>query len=117
DGDDFGAVGLDCQSEARARAAAVQRDGAGATDAVLTTEMGAGQMQVVADEISQRQPHRYRPLVDAAVDPHLDVLLSRHASVLPPAPERLRARAPPSRQRDADDRMTMRARRRLGRPR
>ena len=53
DGQHLVAVGLHRQHQAGARRAAVEQDGAGAADAMLAAEMGAGEAELVADEIGQ----------------------------------------------------------------
>ena len=89
DGDDLGAVGLHRKREARARAAPVQRDRAGAAHAVLATEMRAGEMQMIPQEIRKREADRHGLLVGPAVHGHRDALLSSQRRALPPAPARL----------------------------
>lgn len=79
DGGDLGPIDLDRKSEARARTVAIQKHGAGAADAVLTADMGAGQAEGVAEEVRQQQTrldivdvvpgsiHCYRELGQAAL--------------------------------------------------
>ena len=66
------AVRLHRQHQAGARRAAVEQDGAGAADAVLAAEMGAGQAELVAQEIGERHPHFDLFLVALAVDGQRD---------------------------------------------
>ena len=54
------AVGLHCVHQAGAHRLAVEQDRAGAADAVLATDVGAGQAQIVAQPVDQRQA-RVRP--------------------------------------------------------
>src|SRR6185503_16308860 len=100
DGDDLGAIGLHRKRQARARAAAVHRDGAGTADAVFAAQMRAGEMQMIAEKIGKRQPHRHGLLVGPAVHGYIDFLLARQFSVLPPAPTPSPAPALPSRRPD-----------------
>ena len=49
------AVGLDGQHQTRANRLAVERDRAGAADAVLAADVGTGQSRLVADEVRQQR--------------------------------------------------------------
>ena len=57
------AVGLDRERQAGRADRAVEQDGAGAADAVLAAEMRAGQAEVVAEEVRQRDADRRPPCV------------------------------------------------------
>src|SRR5579871_3361853 len=72
DGADFGAVDLRREREARAREPAVDLHGAGAADAVLAADMGAGEAERVAQEIGQQ--HARLGLERAAVDREADAV-------------------------------------------
>ena len=74
DGGDLGAVGLHGEHQARAHGLAVEQHGAGAADAVLAAEVGAGEPAPLAQEVGQREPGlgRVRP-AGRPVDPHLDM--------------------------------------------
>jgi hypothetical protein len=56
DGDDFGALGLHREHQAGAHGGAIDENGAGAAHAVLAADMGAGQPQMMAQAICQREP-------------------------------------------------------------
>ena len=73
DGENIMAVRLHREHQAGARGAIVEQDGASAADAVLAAQMRAGQSELMADEIRQRDAdldlllvalavHRYRNL-------------------------------------------------------
>ena len=47
---------------------AVEQDGAGAAYAVLAAEMGAGEAQLLAHEVRQREPHLDLLVIGPAVD-------------------------------------------------
>ncbi len=64
----FAALGLHRQHQAGAHRGAVDDDGAGAADAVLAADMGAGQPQVVAQAVGERQPRLDLDLDLLAVD-------------------------------------------------
>ena len=55
DGRNFVIPGLHRQHQAGAHRLAVEQHGAGAADAVLAADMGAGQRQIVAKEVAQQQ--------------------------------------------------------------
>ncbi len=78
DGADLPAVGLDREHQAGADRLAVEDDGAGAADAVLAADMGAGLAAVVADRIDQRLARLDADVVRAAVDRQRDVDLVTH---------------------------------------
>ena len=54
DGLDDGAVALHGEGQTAADDFAIEQDGAGAADAVLAADMGAGERQIVAQKIDQR---------------------------------------------------------------
>ena len=66
--DDLAAVGLHREHQAGAHRRAVDDHGAGAAHAVLAADMGAGQPQIVAQAIRQRQPRLDLDLDLLAVD-------------------------------------------------
>src|SRR4051812_16669347 len=68
DGDDFGAVAGDRIGDAGAHRYAVDQDRAGAADAVLAAEMGAGQVAAFAQEIGQMRARPDRSGNRLAVD-------------------------------------------------
>ena len=82
DGQDLVAVRLHRQHQAGARGAAVEQDGAGAADAVLAAEMRAGEAELVAQEIGERQAHLDLVLVALAVDRQRDLALLAHRLIL-----------------------------------
>ena len=73
DGADFLAVGLHREHQAGAHRLAVDDHGAGAADAVLAADMGAGLPAILADGVDQRAPRLDRDGVLAAVDGEGDV--------------------------------------------
>ena len=66
DGGDLRAVGADREQQAGPDRRAVQQDGAGAAHAVLAADVGAGQLQVVAEEVGQQPARRHLDRVRAA---------------------------------------------------
>jgi len=68
DGEDIVAVGLHREHQARARRIAVEQNRAGAADAVLAAEMGAGELKPLAQKVRQRQAHRHGGFMALAVD-------------------------------------------------
>ena len=68
------AVGLRREHQAGTNRRAVENDGAGAANAMLATDMGAGEQQVVAQEIAQQQPAFDLPAVLRAVHRDGDVV-------------------------------------------
>src|SRR6266851_4108762 len=72
DGGDAPAVGLDRQHEAGADRLAFQQDGARPAHAVLAAHVGAGQLEVLSQEVGQGLAHLHRALVVAVVDRHPD---------------------------------------------
>ena len=85
---DLAAGGLDRQHQARAHRPAVDDDRARAADAVLAADVGAGEVEVIAQEVGQRLARLHRAGARRAVDPHGDV---RHRSL--PLARRLSAAA------------------------
>ena len=53
DGRHLGAFGLDAQHQARADRFAVDDDGAGPADTVLATEVGAGEIELLSQNVGQ----------------------------------------------------------------
>ena len=88
DGDDLGAVGLHRQREARARAAPIHRDRAGAAHAVLAAKMRAGEMQMIAQKVRQRKANRHGLLVDPAIHGNLDAMFP--SQLVPSCPRQRR---------------------------
>ena len=79
DGGDLGAVRLHGEHQAGARGLAVDEDGAGAADAVLAADVGAGQLEILAQEVHQELARLAAALARRAVDGEVDV---RHAPSL-----------------------------------
>ena len=73
DGADLAPVGLHREHQARAHGDVVEDDGAGAADAVLAADVGAGLTAVVADGVDQRAPRLDPNGIVAAVDVERDV--------------------------------------------
>jgi NAD(P)-dependent dehydrogenase (short-subunit alcohol dehydrogenase family) len=90
DGLELGAVELDGEEQARAHRLAVEEDGAGAADSVLAAEMGARQLQVLAQEVREALPRLHQALVRLAVHGQADDTRRVHAA---PLPARSQARA------------------------
>ena len=74
----FSAVGLDREHQAGADRLAVEDDGAGAADAVLAADMGAGLAAVVADRVDQGLARLDADRVRRAVDGQRDVDFLTH---------------------------------------
>ena len=72
DRDDLGAFGLHREHQAGAHRLAVDQHGAGAADAVLAADMGAGQPQMMAQAIGERQARLDLDLDRLAVDFEFD---------------------------------------------
>src|SRR5579884_31975 len=88
-----GALSLDGEHDARAHGLAVHQDGAGAAYAVLASDVGAGQIALVAQEIHQRLADLDGALVLDAVDAQADGSAGRHLlRLLPVEAERLHHR-------------------------
>ena len=68
DGADLLAVGLHREHQAGAHRLAVDDHGAGAADAVLAADMGAGLAAILADGVGQGAPRLDRDRVLVAVD-------------------------------------------------
>jgi len=68
DGHHLGAFGLHREQQARAHGCAVDQHGAGAAHAVLAADMGAGEPQMMAQAIGQRQSRLDFDLDRLAVD-------------------------------------------------
>ena len=83
DGEDLVAVRLHREHQAGARRQPVQEDGAGAAHAVLAAEMGAGQAELVADEVGEGDAHLDLFLVALAVDGQRDRARLAHDFALP----------------------------------
>jgi len=66
-------AGLHRKHDAGAHRLAVEEDGAGPAHAVFATDVGAGQVSLVADEIGEQQARLDSPLVGLAVDGDGDV--------------------------------------------
>src|SRR4029453_7065154 len=62
------ALGLNGKDQAGSDCRAVQEHGAGAADAVLAPDVGAGEFEVVAEEIAEQEPGFDLALVVPAVD-------------------------------------------------
>ena len=72
DGGDLVGLGRDREHQARAHRLAVDEHGARAAHAVLAADVGAGEAQVVAQEVGQQPPRRCLRRPHDAVDPHPD---------------------------------------------
>src|SRR5262249_30476168 len=68
DGDDFAALGLDRQHQAAADSLAVEKHGASTANPMLAANMRAGQPQMMAQAIGERQARLDRNLDFMAVD-------------------------------------------------
>src|SRR5438132_1818001 len=86
------AVHLRREQQARAHGGAVDGDGAGAADAVLAAEVGAGEVEILAQEVGQRLAHLDGLLVEAAVDGDADDALDHRRSVAARSAARASAR-------------------------
>ena len=71
-------VGLDREHEATSRGAAVEQDSAGAANAVLASDMGAGEQELVANEVGQQHPGLDLARVGLAVDRDSDLAQVSH---------------------------------------
>ncbi len=80
DGGELVAVGLDRQHQAGAHRLAVDEHRAGAADAVLAADVGAGEAELVAQEVGEQQPRLDLALVGPAVDRHLDRVAAHRPS-------------------------------------
>ena len=78
DGENIMAVRLHREHQAGARGAIVEQDGASAADAVLAAQMRAGQAELMADEIRQRDADLDFLLVALAVDGQRDLACLAH---------------------------------------
>ena len=65
-------IGLNRQHDARARGLTVEQNRAGAAHAVLASDMGAGQTEILPDKIAEQQPRLHVTLVLDAVHTHSD---------------------------------------------
>ncbi len=74
DGANVGAVGLHGQRKTRARGNAVDLDRAGAADAMLAADMGAGQRQVMAQDIAEQGAWFGFRLHHASIDGEADAV-------------------------------------------
>src|SRR5215468_12633114 len=83
DGEKVVAVRLNRKQQARSRRATIHQDGAGAAYAVLAAEMRAGEPELVADEIRQRDPDLDLFPVAFAVDRQGDLARLAHADSYP----------------------------------
>ena len=77
------AVGLHCEHQAGADRRAVDQHGAGAADAVLAADMGAGLAAILANGIHQRAPRLDPDGVAFAVDRQGDFGSFAHAGIFP----------------------------------
>ena len=75
-------VGLDGEHQARADGRAVEEDGAGAADAVLAAEMGAGEPDILAERVGEGPPRLDLDAVLLAV--YRSVIARRSLMALPP---------------------------------
>jgi hypothetical protein len=72
DGGDLGSFGLNCEHEAGPSRLAVEEDRAGATYAVLASEVGATESKVVADGVGESAPGFNSELDSSTVDRERD---------------------------------------------
>ena len=79
----LGAVGLDGEHQAGARGLAVDEDGAGAADAVLAADVGAGEPEVLAQEVDEELARLAAALARLAVDGEPDRRRGRPLSAPP----------------------------------
>jgi len=68
DGLKFVAIGLDGKHNARAHRFPIEEDGAGPAHAVFTTDVGAGEAKVLAEEIAQQQARFHLAFMLGPVD-------------------------------------------------
>src|ERR1700722_18653776 len=78
---DAAAFGLHREHQASAGTVAVDQHRAGAADALLAADMGAGQAQRVAQEIGEEEPRLNGGAMDRAVDGHADLAGLAHAAL------------------------------------
>src|ERR1700682_3037407 len=81
---DLVAVGLHREHQARSRRIAVEQYSAGTAHAMLAAEMGAGEAELMTQEIRQRHAHRHGCLVVLAVDGDGDVSRLAHGLLRAP---------------------------------
>src|SRR2546428_10999723 len=99
EGGEGGAIRLHGEEQAAPHRLALEEHGAGATHAVLASHVGAGEVEVIAQEISEALAHLDTPFVLGAVDVQADgpdgfVNHERWLSVLPRWRARGRRRGP-----------------------
>src|SRR5262245_53650019 len=80
DGADRPALGLHRKHQTRAHGLAIEQDGAGAADAVLAADVGAGLAAVVADGVDQRAARIDADVMAPAVDGERKLALFGHAA-------------------------------------
>src|SRR5262249_35487932 len=80
DGADRASFRLHREHQAGTHGLAVEQDGAGAADAVLATDMGAGLAAIVADGVDQRAARIDTDVVAPAVDGQRELALLGHAA-------------------------------------
>src|ERR1700686_89575 len=78
---DAAAVGLPREHQASTRAVAIDQHGAGAADAVLAADMGAGQAQRVTQEICEEKPGFHGGAIRHAIDGDADLAGLAHAAL------------------------------------
>jgi len=83
---DAAAVGLHRKHQAGTRAVAVYQYRTRAADAVLTTDMGAGEAQRVTQKIGKEEPRLDDGFVDGAVHGHGDLARLFHVALLSGVP-------------------------------
>src|SRR5690348_13014019 len=96
-----GAVSLHRKYEARTDRLAIEQNGAGAANSMFTTQMSAGKIQLLANEIGQGHSDFDEPLKSPPVDGEFDSLLAAQCFTpfldLASADSRaLRAKTPPT---------------------
>src|SRR5439155_11656803 len=80
DGDDLRPVGLDGEEHAALHRASVHQDRAGAAVAGVAADVGAGQVEVVANEVDEQLARLDLALIALAVDSDRDRVLAHTAS-------------------------------------
>ena len=74
-------ISLNGQHDARSHRLAIEQDRAGAAYAVLTTDMGAGQPEILSNEVAEKKARlnfaRVADAVDGNADLHAEILSQR----------------------------------------
>ena len=75
---DIGTIGLHREGQTGPRGSTIDQDIANTADAVLTTDVGAAEVELVAQEIGQRQTCLDFALIAHAVHRQADLVFGRH---------------------------------------